>query len=331
MPNPSRAGRVTSRTWILFGFVFAMVALPLGLGVASSWRKSSSAFAILRIRQDRTPFWLAADRAGNDPSSFEVERSTQLALLQSRFVIQAALRAPGVSELLPAGAVGNPIGWVRSRIETVPDKNSAIVEVRFWGADSSSSVKILNALVEAYLSEVIEAERARVTRTLESLQQAHRDKLQEYKELTDQTLELERTYLSSESHLRLLFHELDRLERKRERLEQMAFDAELEIESRVEQLPALDPQVIPLQEGFTLAQEQLAAISQEIEAQKGRIRQIDHVASGQSELLIRREQQRQVGKIMESLTREIFAIEMSRSEPPRVEVLQTATAATKDR
>lgn len=89
---------------------------------------------------------------------FRVYRETQIALLKSPITLSATLRQPGVSRMKMLQEVEDPQEFLREQVAVAPIGDSEIVRVSLRGNDESEVGKILNAVVDTYLKEFVEAE-----------------------------------------------------------------------------------------------------------------------------------------------------------------------------
>jgi hypothetical protein len=91
------------------------------------------------------------------PDNDEIFRRTQLAYLKSYFVIQSALRAPGVAQLSLLKSQPDPVGWLIDHLECEFEGNSEILRISLRGPSSHADElrQIVEAVSDAYLSEVV--------------------------------------------------------------------------------------------------------------------------------------------------------------------------------
>jgi len=98
---------------------------------------------------------------GRDSAEYESYKKTQLQLMKSPYVLQAALRKPGIDTLATLReAEPDAVGWLsRSLLVTAPPE-SEVVQVRLRGKNADDVAKILNAVTNAFLDDVVNKERS---------------------------------------------------------------------------------------------------------------------------------------------------------------------------
>jgi hypothetical protein len=82
-------------------------------------------------------------------------RKTQLQLIKSPFVLASALRVPGISNLEALRAEKDQLGWLRERIQATAAPDSDVLQIRMRGADPKELQQIVNAVAQAYLTDVV--------------------------------------------------------------------------------------------------------------------------------------------------------------------------------
>jgi capsular exopolysaccharide synthesis family protein len=83
---------------------------------------------------------------------------TQLALVKSRLVLNAALRRPKVAELDLVRRQPDPVEWLEKDIKADYGLAPDILRVTLTGSEPDGLTSILNAVREAYLQEIVEKE-----------------------------------------------------------------------------------------------------------------------------------------------------------------------------
>jgi capsular exopolysaccharide synthesis family protein len=113
-------------------------------------------------------------RAKPTKQQIEADRQTQRALIKSQFVLLAALRKNDISQLPMILKQGdNKIAWLQENIRALfTSADSEILDIKVEYRDPEQAKRLVNAVQEAYLREVVDAEKARELRKLEELQLA---------------------------------------------------------------------------------------------------------------------------------------------------------------
>ncbi len=107
-----------------------------------------------------------------DLDEFETFRNTQAALIHQHSVLMAALRNSTMKSLpsiLREDARHNTIGWLASIIKVSLERKSSIMTVSATLRDRNEAATIVNAVVEAYMDEVVNRDRTRQRERLDSL------------------------------------------------------------------------------------------------------------------------------------------------------------------
>ena len=88
---------------------------------------------------------------GRDSAEYESYKKTQLQLMKSPYVLQAALRKPGIENLETLReAGGDPIGWLSRGLMVSASPESEVVQVRLRGKNPEEVAKVLNAVTTCH-------------------------------------------------------------------------------------------------------------------------------------------------------------------------------------
>jgi capsular exopolysaccharide synthesis family protein len=134
------------------------VATSLGLicGVAAAvatWLTATPAFTTTSLIR------IAADNDGPVPDekahfSYELYKGTQMQMLTSDFVLIAALRDPEVANLDVVKREDDPIRWLAKSLEVQAPENAETLRISLTTPSRDAGAAIVNAIVNAYISEV---------------------------------------------------------------------------------------------------------------------------------------------------------------------------------
>ncbi|MEI8373570.1 MAG: AAA family ATPase [Planctomycetota bacterium] len=123
-------------------------------------------------------------------NEFEIFRDTQQSLIKSRFVIMAALRDPKLKNracILREDANRNTVAWLTDEIRVdFPAKNAGIMQVSAMEPDREDAAVIVNAVVDAYMNEVVNYDRQQRRDRLSDLQQISAEKENEVRTKREQ-------------------------------------------------------------------------------------------------------------------------------------------------
>ena len=101
-----------------------------------------------------------ADAKNDSGSLFDIYKSTQSQQIKSRHVLQAALRDREIASL-PSVKQHEPDapGWLAGEISVSFPERGEIMQVGLVGQDPNEIAKLVNAVVAAYMREVVDVER----------------------------------------------------------------------------------------------------------------------------------------------------------------------------
>ena len=102
---------------------------------------------------------------------FASYQRTQLALVRSRFVLNAALRQPKVAELSLVKEQEDPTGWLTKEMRLDYTLSPEILRISLRGERPEELVIVVNAVTDAYLQEIVNKEQVQ--------QQARADRLKQ--------------------------------------------------------------------------------------------------------------------------------------------------------
>lgn len=92
-------------------------------------------------------------------AEYDAYRKTQLQLLRSPVVLNAALRKPGISSLRMITEQDDPQTWLARTIEPVVQGDSEVMQLKFRGPVAEETAKILNAITSCYLDDIVNKDR----------------------------------------------------------------------------------------------------------------------------------------------------------------------------
>jgi len=111
-----------------------------------------------------------SENTHNLPQEYQVFKATQAQLLKSPFVLMAALRKPEIAALeMVKRESADPVAWLQDNLKVSFPGDSAIMEVSLTDRNTAEAAKLVNAVVEAYMSEVVECDRSMLHRRLADL------------------------------------------------------------------------------------------------------------------------------------------------------------------
>lgn len=146
----------------------------------------SSATAVLRIRMEESP---AAGTGQAGQERFEVYKATQAQLLKSRTVLRAATREKSIANLpwiRREKASGNLEKLLAECLQVESPDKSEIMKVTLNTGGEVDAVTLLNAVVKAYMTEVVSQDNERKHTRYDDLDRLCSDKEQEIRNKREQ-------------------------------------------------------------------------------------------------------------------------------------------------
>jgi polysaccharide biosynthesis transport protein len=168
--------------------VFLWGAIVLAMNVAAGLPlkaddetnpKTSGAKATLYIP---LPERTGASSAQMVEMEYKIHKNTQTRLLHNPLVLLGALRKKGLYNLTVVKDQKDPVEWLDQNLKVKSDPQTEIVEVSFAGSNLMDNATIVNAVVEAYMSEVVDAERQKMDARISDLKRIQMDNAQEVKD-----------------------------------------------------------------------------------------------------------------------------------------------------
>ncbi len=175
------------RRWPAVIFAGLLVA---AVCAAAAWflvRPQYSATALIRVS--------AANQAvlfqnTSDARNFDVYKSTQLEYLRSRFVLVSALRRPEVARLAAIQAEPDPVQWVSERLSVRYPGDAELMQVSVTSEKGDEAAALVNAIVDAYMEEVVDVEQNERRNRLGELDQLYVEKESEVRKLQNDLKQL---------------------------------------------------------------------------------------------------------------------------------------------
>ena len=131
---------------------------------------------------------------GRDTAEYESYKKTQLQLMKSPYVLQAALRKPGIEGLETLREAGaDPIGWLSRSLIVTASPESEVVQVRLRGKKADDTAKILNAVTTSFLDDVVNKERTERLSRRDALEKKFKENMAELRSRRETLNNLART------------------------------------------------------------------------------------------------------------------------------------------
>jgi capsular exopolysaccharide synthesis family protein len=179
------------RHWLIIAATGVAVGILFGTLAIFTIKPKYEAKAIL-VMAAVNPKILAgqtADDVGQGGEEFTIFKGNQAALIKERFVIQAALRnnkMKNLPSIVREDARHNTIQWLTNTVQVSTEKNTGVMYVTATLPDREEAAAIVNAIVEAYMDEVVNVDRQKRRDRYESLQRVSADKEEEVRQKREQ-------------------------------------------------------------------------------------------------------------------------------------------------
>jgi polysaccharide biosynthesis transport protein len=158
IPDPAGLLRSFMRRWlvaIVLATVVAGIVGPVTWFLCQRFEQPRyTATAIVRMAPSKPVI------AFNVPDPYESRYyQTQLVLISSKYVISAALRRPGISQLKTVREQSDAISWLARSISVSWLGGSDLLRISLTGTSSEDLIPLVNAVKDAYLNEVVDADK----------------------------------------------------------------------------------------------------------------------------------------------------------------------------
>jgi polysaccharide biosynthesis transport protein len=179
------------RHWIaalFLGLLCAAILAPAVYMGVGSWYTAS---ALLRVNYQEKSM-LPTNAPIYEPE-YEIFKNTQLQLMQSRFVLNSALHKPEgnpISRLAIIKKQKDAVTWLMKNLSVSFPNKAEVMEVRLTTYDPEEAAQIVTAVMDAYMTEVVDYERAQRGERLNELDRVFGDKEQEVRSQRSRLKEL---------------------------------------------------------------------------------------------------------------------------------------------
>ena len=182
--------------------------------------------ALIRVRRENKEIFSRSQTRYDDLRDYETFKKTQAALIKSTFVIISALRPTEIAQLPMLRAEKDAASWLADELRVSNPEDSEILSVSLRGESRKEIRKLVDAVVNSYEEEIVQAERDNDLERLRILKNSYRSNVTEVKELqeTISTLSKEVGSLSSESVEVVHQIQMDQLMRTKSRRDKVLFE-----------------------------------------------------------------------------------------------------------
>ncbi|HWB10182.1 MAG TPA: polysaccharide biosynthesis tyrosine autokinase [Pirellulales bacterium] len=167
--------------------------LALGVGLVVSAAAGLSVFMILEPQYTATAYLriasteprLVSGAASSNSQEFDVYKRTQKELVLGRFVLQAALRSPQVASIRKVQEHLDPAAWLGRELKVDFPGGAEIMSISMSGANATEAAALVNAVMDAYIHEVVEVEAQQERNKLDKLTEANERTIEESRKRRD--------------------------------------------------------------------------------------------------------------------------------------------------
>jgi len=219
------------RHWILATGMGLLAGFFFGGLVWFLVPSQSTAVALLKASSVKPK--IAFDVEAEADADFDTFRQTQLAMLTSNFVLGPALSDPKIAQLPSVkSAEPDPIAWLQHELSVSFLKDSEIMQVSLDLENANEAQKLVDAVVKAYMKDVVYKDQERKRTAFEKLTQVYRGYMDDIKRQLTNHQALARQLGASESEYAsvdrdLAFQHLGQIRKEREDLQEQLLDADL--------------------------------------------------------------------------------------------------------
>jgi RNA polymerase sigma factor (sigma-70 family) len=298
---------------------------PAGEAAPAQAAAEPDVYALLLV-EAREPRLLPGGKRDEPAGDEAAYRRTQLVLLRSRLVLRAALQRPEVAGLAALKDKADPLAWLEEDVRAGYIDNTGVMRVSVTKGGPADRAALTNAVVAAYLDEIVGQEKndkAQRWEMLESLRTRYEDQVQ-HKRQRLRKMSVERAGATA---LKQQFDREDltrfRAELQRVRLETIRAQARLNYLKRAAGADAKE--VAKREEEVAVLQEQAKLLRAEIGPLAERV-QDGAAAETAPELELVRQEIAAGEQQVRKLAAEVEALKIDERAGPRVRLLEKASA-----
>jgi hypothetical protein len=139
--------------------LLAAIFVPATFAAAAS---SDEVIAWLKVGDDPAAMMENRGVSHRDPTEYEQYRKTQAALIKSPEVLRAALGDPAIANLKLVTNQQRPLDWLKENLSVKFPLESEVLQISLKADNQAEAVKIVNAVADSYLKNVVEVERQQI-------------------------------------------------------------------------------------------------------------------------------------------------------------------------
>ncbi len=241
-----------------------------------------------------------------------------------------ALEMPGIAELPLLKSETKRQQWMEGNLRVVCPKNQELIQVNLRGFDAEQSAKIVNAVVQSYLENIVNADYVAKLHQRELVEQSYKetmDQMQKKRELLDKLFKpVNAPSLEQLDLKRKLNDDIPRLltevRIRRLDVDLQAAGAEARLKNAAEQ----SPEALKAKADLAVAEAQRKVLEHARDELRHEAEQSMEGESFQAQHMTLVEEIRQLQNNAEKRMQELETCKLQLSQPQRVQLLQAATA-----
>lgn len=176
-PNLSAYLHALRRRWlpaVLLGLICGAAAWA-GVWFGRGALYQASAYLLVSVDEPRIIY--PDDRNQRAlPNAFDIYKDTQAQLVRSRFVLGKALARDDIRVLPSVRREQDPVTWLEQELRVSYPGKAQFMQVSLTGPDRAEVTRLVNAVVDTYLKEVVDVERNGRLERLNQLDRAFTEK-----------------------------------------------------------------------------------------------------------------------------------------------------------
>ncbi len=140
---------------------FLGCAIVLAIIIFVCWRLLTpkyTAKAYLRVAYQAPALMFSSFQEPN-PIEYDIFKNTQAQLIKNRFVLAAAVRKPEINGLPILKKQYDPVSWLMKNLSVSFPGKAEVMEIGLTTYDPQEAAEIVTAVLEAYMTEVVDGER----------------------------------------------------------------------------------------------------------------------------------------------------------------------------
>lgn len=166
--------RACRRRWLLALCTAIILSL---IGTAAAWyfmpiTTKYTARTLLQV-YSRAPKVVFEQESQPDFGSYQ---RTTIALIKSRLVLNSALKQPGIRDLTIVQMQHDPVAWLEKQLLIDFSVGPEILRIAMNGENPEQLTKLVAAVRDAYLTEVVDKEKNRRRDNLKEIEKLHKDR-----------------------------------------------------------------------------------------------------------------------------------------------------------